>query len=177
MISVTPPAGGGTPASYVVAASPGGASCTITPPATSCVISGLTNGQPYTFTVTATNGAGTTGSSTASTPVTPTAGGRKPQTQRPAGVPRKLRNPGATVVNASGSVTIQGQPLKAAVAAHLLRGDLTCLRVRKGPDRKVTTVLPGKCAMRIRVTYTAPGTSTLFPYSKTVTYKVKRVRR
>jgi hypothetical protein len=54
-VSWTPPSG--TVTSYTATASPGGLSCTT--PATSCTVTGLTNGQPYRFTVTATNSAGT----------------------------------------------------------------------------------------------------------------------
>lgn len=46
-------------ASYTVTAGPGSASCTVNAPATSCTISGLTVGQAYTFSVTATNSVGT----------------------------------------------------------------------------------------------------------------------
>lgn len=64
---------GGTPTSFTVTASPGGATCTVTLPATSCEINGLNNGTAYTFTTTATNSGGTSGSSSASSPVTPSA--------------------------------------------------------------------------------------------------------
>ncbi|MEI6622451.1 MAG: fibronectin type III domain-containing protein, partial [Actinomycetes bacterium] len=75
-VTVTAPSTGGAPASYGVQAFSGGAAapgktCTVTVPATSCVVSGLTNGTAYTFTATATNGGGTSAASAASDAVTP----------------------------------------------------------------------------------------------------------
>ena len=71
-VSWTAPAddGGSAITGYAVTASPGGQTCTTTG-ATSCVVSGLTNGTPYTFTVVATNAVGDSSSSGASAPVTP----------------------------------------------------------------------------------------------------------
>ncbi len=71
-VSWTAPASdGGAPITqYTVIASPGGATCTATPPATSCTVPGLTNGGTYAFRVTATNAAGTSDPSAASASTT-----------------------------------------------------------------------------------------------------------
>ena len=58
---------------YEVTSNPSGLTCTTT--TTSCIITGLSNGTSYTFTVTAENAAGLSDSSTASNQVTPTAAG------------------------------------------------------------------------------------------------------
>lgn len=72
-VSWSPPSNdGGRPiVSYQVTASGGGGSCTAVAPATSCIIDGLTIGGNYTFTVTADNGLGSSGSSSPSSLVTP----------------------------------------------------------------------------------------------------------
>ena len=74
-----PASDGGAPITgYAVTASPGGATCTTTK--NSCTITGLTAGVAYTFTVIATNGLGTSNTSTASSAVTPAAAPSPPAT-------------------------------------------------------------------------------------------------
>ena len=57
---------------YTVTADPGGRTCTVEAPSRSCTVSGLTNGEPYFFTVVARNLVGTSASSPQSLGVTPT---------------------------------------------------------------------------------------------------------
>jgi hypothetical protein len=61
--------GGAAVTSYTATASPGGLSCSTNAPSTSCTISGLTYGDTYTFSATATNAAGQSGSSVPSAPI------------------------------------------------------------------------------------------------------------
>lgn len=72
-INITAPSSGGAPDSYLVTATPGGSTCQVVVPATSCSITGLTNGTSYTFTASATNTSATSMTSTASNAVIPRA--------------------------------------------------------------------------------------------------------
>lgn len=66
--------GGAAITQYDVTSSPGGLTCSATPPTTSCVVTGLTNGTSYSFDITATNSVGASAAATTNsvTPVNPT---------------------------------------------------------------------------------------------------------
>lgn len=76
-VTVVAPGSGGTPDSYTVTATnlrsggPSGQTCTVTGAAGSCTVTGLQNGDDYTFAVTATNSAGTSAASPSSDAVKP----------------------------------------------------------------------------------------------------------
>lgn len=74
-VSWIPPATGAPPASYTVAAQPGGETCVALAPATSCVIRNLSNGTRHTFVVTVTAAGG---ASASANPVTATPNGQGP---------------------------------------------------------------------------------------------------
>jgi outer membrane protein assembly factor BamB len=75
VVSWTAPADdGGSPVSaYTITSNPGSRTCGWSSGPLTCTVTGLTNGQAYTFSVTATNGVGTGPASAASNSVTPVA--------------------------------------------------------------------------------------------------------
>jgi YVTN family beta-propeller protein len=76
-VSVTATTSGGTPTFYTVTAADattaghGGQTCAVHELAGACILTGLINGDTYTFTATATDAVGTSAASPASNPVTP----------------------------------------------------------------------------------------------------------
>jgi len=86
-VTWAPPANtGGGITGYVVTAQPGGQTCTPVPAtATTCTFTGLNPGQTYTFTVQASNGAGSAVSPAASNPATPLANSKAFSAPSPTG--------------------------------------------------------------------------------------------
>ena len=151
-VSWTVPAsnGGAAISGYAVTASPGGATCV--PPGSSqaCVVSGLTNGQAYTFTVTATNSVGTGPPSAPSNSATPAAGAGA---FVPLSTPKRIvdsRNP-------SGDTDDEQQERFGSMAPGTVRAIPVAARV--GLTADVASVVLSVVA----VTPTARGYLTVFP--------------
>lgn len=104
-----------------------------------------------------------------------------PQILPPGAVPAKIKNSGVTILNKKNAKTVEGQPVKATARTQLrtglaTRGDMQCIKQIRGPKRQLKVQLSGKCALRITVTWRAPGTDTSAPLKVTKTYTTKRVR-
>ncbi|HUD69445.1 MAG TPA: fibronectin type III domain-containing protein, partial [Acidimicrobiales bacterium] len=123
--------GGSTITGYTVTAvdsttpANGHETCTWTTGPLSCTVSGLTNGDSYTFTVTATNGAGTGPASSASSAVVPAG-----VPSKPTGVSAAAGDTSALVTwNApasNGGSTITGYTVTAADSTTPANGNETC---------------------------------------------------
>ena len=130
-VSFTPPAsnGGAAITSYTVTSSPGG--FTGSGAASPITVTGLTNGTAYTFTVTATNSAGTGVASAASNSVTP----KGAQTIT-------FNNPGAT--NFGTSPTLAATASSSLVVTFTSSTAAVCTVTATGV---LTTVSPGTCSI------------------------------
>ena len=116
--------GGAAITSYTATASPGGVTCTTS--STSCTITGLSNGASYTFTVTATNSAGTSAASSPSASVTPADPTPAPESS-PAPTPVPVQTPASqtssnettssTETTSSPSLTVRLLPSRRSLRA------------------------------------------------------------
>ena len=167
-ITWTPPAddGGASIEAYTVFASPGDGSCnTVT---TACRIDGLTNGQSYSFTVSARNAAGPGPDSDPSTPITP---GAAPQTATVT-TPRRITPKGKTVLLRSAVVTNSGQEATARVRVRP-KGKKYA-KVTISSAGKVTVKTTGKKTLRVTLLLTAPATDIFGPYRYSRTWRVPK---
>lgn len=138
-----PASTGGSPITgYVVTASPGGQTCTWTGGPLSCVVTGLTDGVAYTFSVVAVNAVGRGAGSTPTAPVTPTA--------TAAAVPTDSDGPPA--VSKDGSVGFQvgcSATARACTAAISMYRGSTVIVVRRetiaaGTTEEIALELPAR---------------------------------
>lgn len=106
-------------------------------------------------------------------PVNPVDPVKQPQAI-PAGVVKeRVKRKGSTVINPANSLTVQGRPLKVkSVKATGLRGrgDVTCFRVVRKPNRLTRLLTTGQCKTKLKIIYTAPGNSSLYSFKQTVNY-------
>lgn len=142
---------------YVVTAAPGGRTCAIVTPATSCVVDGLANGTAYRFTATAENAAGSSPSSAASAAVTPVAAA-KVASKAPSltGAPRIVRF-GSSVslvssvrVGAAGSLSQRATYSSSARAAKTATACVAVKRVKKAGAVTITCALNAKARAALR---------------------------
>ena len=129
----TPSSNGGSPITgYTVTASPGSRTCLTTGTLT-CTVTGLVNGTPYTFSITATNKNGDGPASTVTSAVTP------------AGPPPAALNPTAIAGNAQASVswlppaTTGGSPITSYLVTSS-PGGRTCTYAVSTPESDTCTV-------------------------------------
>jgi uncharacterized protein (TIGR02145 family) len=156
--------GGSTIASYIATSSPGGKTGSVTQSGSGAItVTGLTNGTPYTFTVTATNAIGTSTPSAASSAVTP------------ATLPGVPTNVAATAGNNQATVTFEapisdGGSTIASYIATSSPGGKTGSVTQSGSGAITVTGLTNGTAYTFTVAATnAIGTSTPSAASSSVT--------
>ena len=162
MVTVTPPSANGSPITgYLVTSEPGGATCAIVAPAVACVVLGLTNGTPYTFTATATNGIGTSPASHISLFATPVA------------PPARMSAPTAASGDGSATITVV-EPVDngSAITSYLVTaspGGATCAIVAPALVCAITGLSNGTAYTFTATATNANGVSIPSPASNLVT--------
>lgn len=136
--SVSWTASTGSPDSYTVTSSPGSLTCEVAAPSTSCVVTGLTNGTAYTFSVVAENVGGLSGTSPNSNSITPTSSTPTTPPSEPAG--DEPGTPGTPAVTAGdGQVAVSWAASSGEVSLYLVTahpGGNTC--IVRAPATKCT---------------------------------------
>ena len=153
-VTVTPNAADkrfGVPSSYAVSAvQDPSKSCTVTPPATSCEIAGLTNGTAYTFVARANLNLWQTGGSDASSAVTPIA----PPAPNPDPTPAAVVKVSALKAKVSRKSAYLTSRVTVNVPGKIFQAGTTSRTTGKGSKRKT------KVTTRCRATVTAPKADT-----------------
>ena len=171
-----PGSDGGSPITgYTVRSTPGAATCTGA--LTSCTVTGLTNGQAYTFEVVAANAVGDGPSSAASAPVTPQSDVLKKQTLS-VKLPNRIKFSGVTLITPEGARTNADQPVRTIVrggpGTSSTAGEVRYFTVLRGPDGKVSIRTFGKPHLKLRITQKAPAVTGYTAFVRTATYSPRR---
>jgi hypothetical protein len=148
-VSWTAPAslGSGTLTGYTATADPGGKTCTSTA-ATSCTVSGLTNGTKYRFTVVTRTTAGESTPSALSAPITPYAPGPPPLPgQEPSGDAPLTSSQGAAFTSTSRTTRLTGTGFAANIEVTV--------GIYSTPQLLTTTVSDSTGAIDVEVTIPA----------------------
>ena len=138
-VSWVKPAANGSPITgFTITASPGGVVKTVGPEATSATVEGLVNGTAYTFTVTATNGVGTSAASLPSASVTPVGPIANPYVPSVA-VPSKASKPTVKAGKRKVTVTWKAPASNGApILSYRVRSSAGKTMTVRGSSRKVT---------------------------------------
>ena len=163
---------GGSPITgYTVTSTPGAATCTGV--STSCTVTGLTNGQAYTFQVVAVNTVGDGPPSAASAPVTPQPDAPKKQTLS-LKLPKRIKLSGITLITPAGARTNADQPVRTIIrggpGTPSTAGEVRYFTVLRGPDGKVSVRTYGQPGLKLRVTQKAPAVTGYTAFTRTATY-------